>query len=170
MNETTLLIAFIAVTSVAVVLQTLILGGMYVAMRKMMTRTEALQLRVNEQVLPLVEKVRAIVDESGPKIQAVVANVAETSELVRAQAGKIDEAVTEAVGFAREQVIRVNVLTTRTLERVDHTAAVAQNAVTSPLRQLSGLMEGVIAGVGQLAGGRKDRRQKKAVPSEDMFI
>ena len=170
MNETTLLIAFIAVTSVAVVLQTLILAGMYLSMRKMMGRMGALQLLVNDQVLPLVEKLRELVDESAPKIQAVVTNVAETSELVRSQAGKIDEAVTEIVGMARSQAGRANVLATRTLERVDLTAAVLQHSVTSPLRHLSGLLEGVLAGVGRFAGVRRERRQAKTVPNEDMFI
>jgi ABC-type transporter Mla subunit MlaD len=170
MNETTLLIAFIAVTSVAVVLQTLILAGMYVSMRKMIERVEGLQLRVNEQLLPLVEKVRGLVDVSAPKIQTVIANLAETSDLVRAQAGKIDEAITEIVGVARSQAGRANVLATRTLERVDRTAATLQNTVTAPLRQLSALLEGLMAGVGQFAGGRRERRQAKAVPSDEMFI
>jgi methyl-accepting chemotaxis protein len=171
MNETTLLIAFIAVTSVAVVLQTLILAGMFLAVRKAIGGMEALQLRVNEQVLPMVEKVRELVDESTPKIQAVVASVTETAGLVRAQAGKIDEAVTEVVEIARRQAGNVDVLATRTIERVDHTAAVAQNTVTSPLRHLSGLVEGVMAGVSQFVGGRKERRQaSKVAPSDDMFI
>jgi ABC-type transporter Mla subunit MlaD len=170
MNETTLLIAFIAVTSVAVVLQTLILAGMYATMRKMMERTGALQLRVNEQVLPLVEKVRGLVDESAPKIQTVVANLAETSGMVRAQASKIDEAVTEIVGIARSQAGRANVLVTRTMERVDLTAAAVQHTVSSPMRHLSGMLEGVMAGIGQFAGGRREQRQAKAAPSDEMFI
>ena len=170
MNETTLLIAFIAVTSVAVVLQMLILAGMYAAMRKMMTRTEALQLRVNEQVLPIVEKVRSLLDESAPKIQSVIDQVAETGGLIRSQAGKIDEAVTEIVGIARSQAGKADVLATRTMERVDSTAAAVQHTVTSPLRHLSGVLEGVVAGVSQFAGGRKERRQAKTAPSDDMFI
>jgi uncharacterized protein YneF (UPF0154 family) len=170
MNETTLLIAFIAVTAVAVVLQTMILGGMFVAMRKMIERTEALQLRLNEQALPLLEKVRGLVDESTPKIQAVIANVEETSGLVRSQAGKIDEAMTEFVGMARSQAERANGLANRTLERVDHTASAVQNAVTAPVRHLSGLVEGLLAGIGQLAGVRRERPRGKAAPNDDMFI
>ena len=79
MHETSL-IAFVAVTSVAVVLQTLILAGMYFSTRKMSQRMEALSTRVEEQVLPLVEKVRGIVDESSPKIQTVITNLVETSD------------------------------------------------------------------------------------------
>jgi uncharacterized protein YneF (UPF0154 family) len=170
MNETTLLIAFIAVTAVAVVLQTMILGGMFVAMRKMIERTEALQVRINEQAVPLLEKIRGLVDESTPKIQTVIANVAETSDLVKSQAVKIDGAVTEFVGIARSQAEKANGLAGRTLERVDHTAAAIQNAVTTPVRHLSGLVEGVLAGLGQLAGVRREKRRTKAVPDDNMFI
>jgi ABC-type transporter Mla subunit MlaD len=166
---TSLLITFIAVTSVAVVLQTLILAGMYASTRKMGKRVEALQLKVNEQVLPLVEKVRVLVDENGPLIQNVVTNLSETSDLVRAQAGKIDEAITEITEIARTQAGKAGALASRTMERVDIVAEAAQHTVTSPMRHLSALMEGVMAGFGEFVAARRARRAK-AVPDEDMFI
>jgi hypothetical protein len=169
MNET-LLTTFIAVTAVAVVLQMLILAGMYFAVRQMIEHTKALQLKVSEQALPLLEKVRGLVDESTPKIQTVIANVAETSEMVRSQAGKIDGLVTEFVGIAHNQAERANGLANRTLERVDHTAAAMQNAVATPVRHLSGLVEGLLVGIGQLVGGRQERQRTKAVPKDNMFI
>ena len=170
MNDT-LLTTFIAVTAVAVVLQTLILAGMFIAMRQMIGRTEGVQKRVNEQLLPLLEKVRGLVDESTPKIQTVMTNVAETSELVKSQAVKIDGAVTEMVNLAHKQAERASGLASRTMERVDHTAAAVQNAVTTPVRQLSGLVDGVLAGIGQLIAGRRGGQPRtKAVPNDDMFI
>lgn len=167
MHETSL-IAFVAVTSIAVVLQTLILAGMYFSTRKMSRRMEALSTRVEEQVLPLVEKVRGIVDESSPKIQTVITNLAETSALVRTQAGQIDEAVTEIVGIARAQANRADELATRTMQRVDMTAARVQHTVNAPVRQFSALMEGVMAGVGKFVSGRKAQRSKTS--NDEMFI
>ncbi len=172
MNETTLLIAFVGVTSVAVVLQMLILFGMYLSTRKASKRIEALTTRVNEQVLPLVEKVRAIVDESAPQIQTVITNLTDTSTLVRKQAGQIDEAMTEMLGIARTQAGNAGALAARTMQRVDRTAEALQHTVccsASAVRQLSALMEGVMAGFGELAAGRKVRRSK-AEPTDDMFI
>jgi methyl-accepting chemotaxis protein len=170
MNEQSLLIAFIAVTSVAVVLQTLILAGMFFSTRKMGQRIEALSTKVEEQVLPLVEKVRGIVDESAPQIQTVITNLTETSNLVRAQAGQIDEAVSEIVSIARTQAGNAGELAERTMQRMDHAAEAVQHTVTSPMRHLSALMEGVMAGFGEFVGGRKVRRTTKAVPSDEMFI
>jgi methyl-accepting chemotaxis protein len=169
MNETTLLIAFIAVTSVAVVTQTLLLAGMFVSSRKMSKRVEALSTRVEEQVLPLVEKVRSIVDESAPMLQTVIANLTETSTLVRAQAGQIDEAVTEIVGIARAQAGNAGALAERAIQRVDHAAEALQHSVTSPIRHLSALMGGVAAGFGEFVGRRKVNRAK-SVPTDEMFI
>ena len=170
MNEQSLLIAFIAVTSVAVVLQTLILAGMFFSTRKMGQRIEALSTKVEEQVLPLVEKVRGIVDESAPQIQTVITNLTETSNLVRAQAGQIDETVTEIVSIARTQAGNAGELAERTMQRVDHAAGTVHNAVTAPLRQLSALVEGLVAGVTEFAGIRRVRRSTKAVPTDEMFI
>ena len=135
MNETTLLIAFIAVTAVAVVLQTLILAGIYASTRKASQHVDALANRVNEQVMPLVEKILGRVEESAPKVQTVIANLAETSDLVRLQAGKIDETITEIVGIARTQAGNADVLATRTMQRADVTAEALQHVVMSPLRQ-----------------------------------
>jgi hypothetical protein len=138
MSETTLLIVFIAVTSVAVVLQTLILAGLYFSVRKMMERTQSLQQKMNDQALPLVAKVRSFVDES--------------------QAGKLDSALTEIVDIARTQAERAGELATRTMGRVDQTAERVQGIVNSPLRRVSGLMEGVAAALAHLVGSRLERR------------
>jgi len=170
MNQSTLLTVFIAVTAVAVVLQTLILAGVSIAVLKMAKRMQALQSRVNDQVLPMMEKARTLVDESVPKLQTVVTNLTESSGVIRAQVEKIDGVVTQIVENVRTQASRIDVLTTRTLERVDSTAATVQNTVTNPIRRLGGVVEGVIAGIGSLAGKRKETRTGKAVPNEDMFI
>jgi hypothetical protein len=169
MNETTLLIAFIAVTSVAVLLQTLILAGMYFSTRKLGKRLEALSTQVEEQVMPMVEKVRGMIDENAPMIHSAITSLTETSSLVRSQAGRIDEAVTEMVGMARKQAVRADELATRTMQRIDITAGVMQHAATFPIRQLSALKDGVVAGLREFFGGRKSRRAKP-VPGDEMFI
>ncbi len=160
------LIAFVAVTSAAVVLQTLILAGMYSSTRKMSKRMEGLSTRMEEQVLPLVEKVRVIVDENAPMIRTAVTNVTETSVLVRSQIERIDETVTEVVEIVRAQAGRADELATRTMQRIDITAATLQHTVTTPGRHLSAMMDGVMAGVRKFAAGRGT----KATSNDEMFI
>jgi ABC-type transporter Mla subunit MlaD len=138
---------------------------MYFSTRKMSQRMEALSKRVEEQVLPLVEKVRGIVNENAPMVRSTVTNLTETSGLVRTQAGKIDEALTEIVGIARVQAANAGELADRTMQRVDNTAAALQHTVTSPMRHLSAVMDGVMAGFGEFVGRRRARRA--TVPPTD---
>jgi len=166
MNETTILIAFVAVTSIAVVLQTLILAGMYFSTRKLSEHMQQLAAKVETDVLPLAFKLRAVVDESAPKLQSVLTDVAETSSLVRAKAG---EAVTAVLAVARTQAANAGALAERTIQRVDHAAASVQHAVSSPMRHFSALIGGIAAGAGQLVGAHKSQRTK-TVPKEETFI
>jgi archaellum component FlaC len=181
MNVTTLLIVSIAVTAVAVVLQTLILAGLSIAVLRMGKRMQAMQSRVNDKLLPMMDKVQALVDESVPKLQTVVTNLTESSGVIRSQADKIDGAVTQVVETVRNQASRFDALSARTLERVDITAATVQNTVTAPIRRISAVLEGVMAGVGSFAGFAGKRRETraaqagvptedKAVPNDEMFI
>lgn len=176
MNET-LLLAFLGVTSVAVVLQMLMLAGMYSSSRKVGQRIEELSTQVEErvlplieQVLPLVEKARDVLNESAPAIQSALTNLTETSTLVREQAGKINESLDEIVGMARSRAGQANFLVERTMQRVDLTAAALQHAVLSPTRRLSALVEGVAAGVGEYVGKRKVRPNKPTSSDDEMFI
>ncbi len=170
MNETTLLIAFIAVTAVAVVLQTLILAGMYFSTRKASQRIEALANRVNEQVLPLVEKVRAMVDESAPKDPDGGCESGGDLDLVRQQAGKIDEAITEIVGIARTQAGNADVLATRTMQRVDVTAEALQHTVMSPLRHLAARDGRRGGGFGELYGRTQGSPRQGGFNRRDVHI
>lgn len=165
----TILIVFVAVTSIAVVIQALILAGMFAATRKMSARMDQMHQHVNDQVLPLVEKMRGLVDENAPMIHSAVTNLSETAGLVRAQAEKVDTAVTEIVDIARTQAGRAGVLADRTMQRVDITAGVVQHAILSPVRQMSAVMDGIMAGFGEFVAGRKARRTKP-VPTDEMFI
>jgi hypothetical protein len=144
-------------------------------MRRMMARTHALQEQLNSQALPAAKKVRSLVDESTPKLQSAVSHVAESAELLRAQAGKIDDAVTEILGIARTRAVEASELASRTMGRVDQTAAAVQATVNLPLRRVNGLVEGLVAAISHLATARAARRESRPAPSEsaaaeDMFI
>jgi outer membrane murein-binding lipoprotein Lpp len=170
MNQTDMLTAFVAVTALAVILQMLILAGLYFSMRKTGERVTAMQAKLNEQLLPLLAKLRVIVDESAPKLQTTLENVAQTTTIVRAQAEKIDHAVTGAVQVASDQVHAAGELAARTMERVDDTAHAVQHAVIAPVRKLSALLGAVAVGFGDFSGRRKVDRTKSAVPKDQMFV
>jgi methyl-accepting chemotaxis protein len=166
---------FIALTGAAVLLQAGLLAAMYLSMRKSSTRLEALANEVKTKALPTLETAQAMLTEIRPKLQVIADNLAETTSSVRSQVDRMDATVNDAVDRARLQIIRGDELLTRTLDRVEETSDMVHKTVVSPVRQFSGLIQGVTAGLEFLLGnrarrngGRRDAR--RPVPQDEMFI
>ncbi len=169
------LTVFIALTGFAVLLQACVLLAMYLAMRKSGNRVEALAAEVKTKVLPTVEQAQAMLTEIRPKLEIIAENLAETTTAMRVQVLRVDATVNDVVDRARLQVIRADELLTRTLDRVEQTSDMVHKTVISPVRQLSGLMQGITAGLEFLFSrrGRRNggsREERRAVPQDEMFI
>jgi hypothetical protein len=166
---------FIALTGIAVLLQACILAAMYVAMRKSGERMEALAAEVKTKILPTVEQAQQLLTSVRPKLEVVADNLAESTTTMRAQVLRVDAAVNDVVDRARLQVIRADELLSRTLDRVEQTSDMVHKTVISPVRQLSGIMQGITVGLEFLFGGRGRRNgggrdERRAVPQDEMFI
>jgi hypothetical protein len=166
---------FIALTGAAVVLQAGILAALYLAMRKSSARMEALAIEVKTKALPTLETAQAILTELRPKLTVIADNLAETTHSVRSQVERMDATVNDVVDRARLQIIRGDELLSRTLDRVEETSDMVHKTVVSPVRQFSGLIQGVTAGIEFLLGGRGrrnggGREARRPVPQDEMFI
>lgn len=166
---------FIALTGFAVLLQAGVLLAMYLAMRKTSNRLELLAEEVKSKVLPTVEQAQTTLAEIRPKVGVIVENIQEASIVVRAQINRVDAAVTDVLDRSRLQVIRADELLTRTMDRVEHTTDIVQRTVVSPVRQISGLMQGITVGLEYFFAGRgrkngHSREQRRPVPQDEMFI
>jgi hypothetical protein len=169
--DDTLLKIFIAVTTFAIVVQAGILLGLYLAVRKSTARMEALATEVKSRVLPTVETAQNLMVELRPKIDVISNNLAESSDLVRNQLGRLDAAVTDVLDRARLQVIRADELLNRTMDKVEETSEVVHKTVISPLRQVNGLMAAISTGVDVFLGQkRRHPRNGGGVPQDEMFI
>jgi len=167
------LTVFIALTAIAVLLQAGVLLAMYLAMRKSTQRMEALATEVKTKVLPTVEEAQQMLTEMRPKVSTIVANAEHATTVLRSQLERIDATVNDVVDRARLQIIRGDELLTRTMDRVEHTSEVVHKTVVSPVRQISGLMQGITVGLEYFFGrGRKNggSRERRPVPQDEMFI
>jgi hypothetical protein len=160
---------FIACTAAAVVIQAGILVAMYLAVRQSAARMEALATEVRTKILPAAEIAHSMLLEFRPHLQTLVTNVSESSTLVRAQIERLDATVNDAIDRTRLQVIRADELLNRTLDRVESTTDMVHKTVVSPVRQLSGLVQGIASGLEFLIGGRR-KRNGVPVPQDEMFI
>jgi methyl-accepting chemotaxis protein len=170
-----LLIVFIALTAAAILLQAGLLAAMYLAMRKTSARVESLAEEVKTKVLPAIDTAQSTLSEIKPNIAEIVANVKETSSSLREEIQRVDAAVNDVVDRARLQVIRADEMLTRTFDRVEQTSDVVQKTVMSPVRQFSGVIQGVTAGLEYFFAGRerkngRNREARRPVPQDEMFI
>jgi len=169
-NLTNLLIISIAVTATAVVIQAGILIALYFSVRKSSAHMEALATEVKTKVLPTVELTQNMLTDLRPRVETLVENVSESSTLVRAQVQRLDATFSDILDRARLQVIRSDELLTRTLDRVEETSDIVHKTVVSPVRQISGVVQGVTAGLEYFLGSRRKRRDGVSVPQDEMFI
>jgi hypothetical protein len=169
------LTVFVFLTGIAVMLQAGVLLAMYIAMRKSAERIGTLATEVQTKVLPSIEQAQEMMTVMRPRLEIITANLEEVSTLLKSQIERVDATVNDVVDRTRLQVIRADELFTRTLDRVEQTTDIVQKTVVSPVRQISGLMQGITVGLEFLFAGRgrkngRSREEHRPVPQDEMFI
>ncbi len=166
---------FVALTGIAVLLQAGVLLAMYIAMRKSSQHLEDLATDVKTKVMPTVVEVQAVITALRPKVENIVENLSETTTTLRSEVQRVDATVNDVIDRARLQIIRADELLSRTLDRVEQTSEIVHKTVVSPVRQISGLMQGITAGLEFLFSSRHrrnggTREDRRPVPQDEMFI
>jgi len=165
---------FIAITSAAVVIQMLILAGMFFTLRALSTHLKSTVDEIKAQAFPLLENgkamqadIKKILETSAPKVELVLDNAAAISTTAYAGIGRVESTVNDILDRARLQVIRADEMVTRAMDTVEDTTEKVAHSVTSPVKHASGLVQGITAGVGAYFG---QKRKRDGGPSDEMFI
>ncbi len=139
-NHDTILLLFVAVTGLAVLLQAVLLFAIFMSVRKtsQVVRQGADDLR--SSVLPVIYSSRELFTRVAPKIDAAAADLAELVEGLRVQATHLEAAATEITDRVGRQANRVDGMVTSVLNTVDRAGNFVQDAVSVPMRQISGLI------------------------------
>ena len=162
---------FIIATAVAVVIQACILVALFVSVRKTSQRVESIATEVKSKAIPTIETAQTMMVELRPRITDIISNVDESARMARAQMERLDVTVSDIVDRTRLQVIRADELVSRTMDRVEETSDMVHKTVISPIRQLSGLMTGLSAGLEYFLGRRRRQRgDGVGVPQDELFI
>jgi len=166
---------FIYATAVAVVLQMFILLGLAISLHKTSSKVEKLANEVHGRALPILASAETILNDSRGKIDIVMNNLVATTGTLKTQMDRLDATVNDIVDRTRLQVIRADDLVTRTLDRVEETSELVQHTVVSPVRQISGIVQGLSVGISAfLSQTRTSRRRRsnaaRVTQDEELFI
>jgi methyl-accepting chemotaxis protein len=166
-----LLTFFIAVTTVAVVLQMVILLGLYLAVKRSTAQAENIALDFQRRTTPLIENARDILADATPKLEALTANLNDASETFKRQAESLGDTAVEIAIRARNRAVQADELITHTLERVEKTTEAMQDSVLSPMRRVTGILHAINTGVGVFLNQKRDtRRERRGSNDEGMFV
>ncbi len=166
----TLLLIFVILTFIAIAIQAGILFGLYVTAKRSSERMEGILKQIESRALPLLDQARAILDDTAPKLRLITSNLAETSSTVRAQAQRLDMAVSDVVDRTRLQIIRVDEMLSRTLNTIDKTTAVVQHVTVAPITKVTGMLQGLSAAIGFYLNRRGRPHSDASRSEEELFI
>ncbi|MDX2154307.1 MAG: hypothetical protein SFV54_26435 [Bryobacteraceae bacterium] len=155
----------VVVSALALVLQLLILYGLY-------RSTQATQAQLTElmpRVGKLIENAETTLKQGREQITEVTTKANEVLGLARTQLDRVDGSLGEVLVKLKGQLERAEVMLDDSLTRVHQTVTTVHTGVMKPLREVSGVAAGVRAAINHLTrGGRPNPNQ--ATHDEEMFI
>jgi methyl-accepting chemotaxis protein len=167
LDNQTIMLAIVAVTALAVLLQVFILLGIFIAVRKA-TRT------LNEQVeelrnaaMPILTNTRDLITRVTPYVESTVVDVAEVAHGLREQTAHMETAAKGIIERLRQQSSRVDAMFSNVLDAVDRAGSFLTDAVGKPARQLAGMLASVKAVVESLRNS--DAAFRPPAPPEDFM-
>jgi len=170
-NQTFELI-LLAVVTVALLFQTIILIGLFVSMRKaIISATEKFE-SLRSTVTPLIENSQRLLTRIGPNIERTSDDLTAITHVVRMQSGDLQSAANEIIARVRIQVSRLDALTTDLLDTVDRAGNYMAEAVARPMRQFSAILASARAAIESLRNYEPGPRAESvnSPGDNDMFV
>lgn len=164
---------FVIVAAVAIVSQAVLLGLLFVELRRTAKRIDDFLADLRQRLAPVLTRTQMLLDEAEPKIVDLISDAAHMVYLARGQAQKMDRVFTEAADRLRAQLVHLDRILTGALEAVEDAGSRFQQNLWRPMRKVSALVQGVKVGLdllrsrrGRRSGGGDDRVERE----EELFI
>ncbi len=166
------LTVFVAVSTIALVFQAIILFGVAKSARAVEERIAKLAPKV-EALVPKVEALaetsRAAIDEGRANMAEITARTREILETTQRQLMRVDHVLEDATERMRIQFDRAEAVVDDAVNRAQQTVAIVHGGIMKPIREINGVAAGLRAAIHYfMRGGRPTPDQVTA--DEEMFI
>lgn len=179
LDNQTVLIALIAVTGLAALLQTFILLAIFFALRKAARTFREEREKLNTTLMPVLYEARdtiastrdiltsaqaflagaqGFVSRMTPKIEAAASDLEEMTHSLLVQTGQLQSSAEEVLERVRKQGDRLDAMFSNLLDTVDRAGSFVTDVVSKPVRQVSGVLRAAKAVVESLRGSAGARR------------
>ncbi len=163
---------FIIVAAISLVVQVTILTVMFFQMKRTTESVNRMVGDLHSRMGPILTRTQILLDDTQPKISAMVEDASHIVYLTRSQAQKFDKIATEATDRLRGQLVTVDRILTGTLEAVEDAGTQVRRSIWGPVHKASAIVQGIKIGLDVLRSRRSSRRgSDTAVEQEDeLFI
>lgn len=151
-----LLMFFVGMVAVAMFVQAVVVVIAAVGAAKARNRMMAIAEEARLKAIPIIDDAQAMMHDLHPKFRTIADNLVETSYVVRAKAQEFDETISDVNLRARAQTERVDDMVSTVLDTTAGLASTLTRSVSVPVREFSGLMSGLKAGIDVLIGRGKN--------------
>ena len=165
---------FSIVAAIALVVQVGILIGLFLQLRKTTESINRMVTDLHTRMGPILTRTQIMLDDTQPKISALVEDASRMVYLARVQAQKMDKVFTEASDRLRGQLVRADRILTGTIEAVEDAGAQVRRNFLGPVQKISAVVHGIKIGLDVLRSRRREpegRAEREGVEQEDeLFI
>lgn len=143
-------LVFTIVTGIGVLLQAGVLLGMFLGLRETQKKIHALTEKIEDHVLPLMQNSRGLMEDLTPQVKKIASNLVDVSNTLKTQTENVKTVVEDVTERTRKQTARADGMVTGALNSIAHAGAAVERGISAPLRQVSGVLNGLRAGLDTL--------------------
>ncbi|HTX16421.1 MAG TPA: hypothetical protein VMD77_14070 [Candidatus Baltobacteraceae bacterium] len=161
---------FIAVATIAIVIQMGILLALFLQVQAAVKNFTSIAEQLQARIDPILNRTNRILEDSEDRVRSIMSDAAEVTRVARSQAQKVDRVFTDAVERLRLQIIRADQILTGTLEVVEEAGSTIRDRVWDPINKASAILKGIKAGIDIMRGQRRPQPDSAATQDEELFI
>jgi len=163
---------FSIVAAVALVVQVAILIGLFLQLKRTTESISRMITDLHSRMGPILTRTQIMLDDTQPKITALVDDASHIVYLARNQAQKMDKVFTEASDRLRGQLVRADRILTGTLEAVEDAGMQVRRNFLAPVQKATALVHGIKVGLDFLRArrGQRDSMPETIEQEDELFI
>jgi hypothetical protein len=168
----TSIVIFSIVAAIALVVQVAILIGLFLQVTRTTESVNRLVTDLHTRIGPILTRTQILLDDTQPKITALVDDASHVVYLARTQAQKMDKVFTEASDRLRGQLVRADRILTGTLEAVEDAGTQVRRSFLGPVQKASAVVQGIKVGLDFLRSrrGNKQSFDERLEQEDELFI
>jgi uncharacterized protein YoxC len=163
---------FVGATAFAVLLQAGILLALFIFVRQSVKKIRSQVELLRTTATPILDQTKEIVKNVSPKIDSVTTDVAEIVRGLRTQTAEFQASASDIMQRVHRQTGRVDTMFSDALDKVDRAGTAVNDAVSVPLKHLSGVAAFAKAALESFRNNSPKERSGPTRPAgdKDLFV